>query len=174
MNTLRCCRPLSRHAASLARQQRRFVASDAPTLYTATATTQGPRGGQIDGSEGFHSAYAMPKALGGPGGQEKTNPEELFAAGYSNCFSVAMNLAANSFKVRLPRQIEDCQVKAVVHLIGDIGKMDMGFKVGLEVRVKGIEQGQLEAIVQKAKEICPYHRATHAQVETDIRVFSVQ
>ncbi|TQV91180.1 hypothetical protein V2A60_009370 [Cordyceps javanica] len=171
MSSLRYCRPVARHLASL--RQRRFVATDAPTLYTATATTQGPRGGQIDGSEGFSVAYAMPKALGGPGGQQKTNPEELFAAGYSNCFQVAMNLAANSMKIRLPRKIEDCQVKAIVQLIGDIRKMDMGFKVGLEVRVKGIEQADLEAVVQKAKEICPYHRATHAQVETDIKVFSV-
>ncbi|KAJ4159897.1 uncharacterized protein LMH87_007834 [Akanthomyces muscarius] len=172
MNTLRSCRPLARQAVSLA--QRRLVASDAPTLYTATATTQGPRGGQIDGSEGFRSAYAMPKALGGPGGEQKTNPEELFAAGYSNCFQVAMNLAANSMKVRLPRKMEDCQVKAIVNLIGDIRAMDMGFKVGLEVRVKGIEQAELEKVVEKAKEICPYHRATHAAVETDIQVFSVQ
>lgn len=172
MHTLRSCRPLVRQAAL--RAQRRLVASDAPTLYTATATTRGPRGGHIDGSEGFRSAYAMPKALGGPGGAQKTNPEELLAAGYSNCFQVAMNLAANSMKVRLPRDVDDCQVKAIVKLVGDIRAMDMGFKVGLEVRVKGIEQAQLEKVVQKAKEICPYHRATHAAVETDIQVFSVQ
>ncbi|EGX91949.1 Peroxiredoxin, OsmC-like protein [Cordyceps militaris CM01] len=69
-----------------------------------------------------------------------------------------MNLAANSMNIRLPRNADECEIKAVV---------------GLEVRVKGIEQPDLEAVVQKAKEICPYHRATHAQVETDIQVFSV-
>ncbi|ATY58945.1 organic hydroperoxide resistance [Cordyceps militaris] len=171
MNTIRSCRPLVRRSTSLA--QRRFLAADAPTLYTATATTQGPRGGQIRGSEGFRASYAMPRALGGPGGAQKTNPEELFAAGYSNCFAVAMNLAANSMNIRLPRNGDECEIKAVVRLMGDIRAMDMGFKVGLEVRVKGIEQPDLEAVVQKAKEICPYHRATHAQVETDIQVFSV-
>ncbi|KAJ6787435.1 hypothetical protein PWT90_03275 [Aphanocladium album] len=172
MNNLRSLRPLVRQAVCLT--QRRFLASDAPTLYTATATTQGARGGQIDGCEGFSSAYAMPKALGGPGGEGKTNPEELFAAGYSNCFQVAMNLAANSMKIRLPRKIEDCQVKAVVKLIGDIKQMDMGFKVDLEVRVKGIEQAELEKIVEKAAEICPYHRSTHAVVDTNIKAISVQ
>ncbi|KAJ3494940.1 hypothetical protein NLG97_g3746 [Lecanicillium saksenae] len=172
MNNLRCVRPLARQAVYLSQQ--RFLTSDAPTLYTATATTQGARGGQIDGCKGFSSAYAMPKALGGPGGQSKTNPEELFAAGYSNCFSVAMNLAANSMKIRLPRKIEDCQVNAVVKLIGDIKQMDMGFIVNLEVRVKGIEQVDLEKIVEKATEICPYHRSTHAVVDTDIKAISVQ
>ncbi|OAA58217.1 OsmC family protein [Cordyceps fumosorosea ARSEF 2679] len=170
MNTLRqYYRPLARHATRALPAQRRLLASDAPTLYTATATTQGPRGGNINGSEGFQAAYVMPKALGGPGGERKTNPEELLAAGYSNCFQVAMNLAAISLKRRLPG---GCQVKAAVELLGSIKEMDMGFRVGLEVRAKGMGKGELEEVVEKAREICPYYRAMHGQVETNIKVLS--
>lgn len=153
--------------------QRRYVASDAPTLYTATAITQGPRGGRIDGCEGLRLDYAMPKALGGPGGDCKTNPEELLAAGYSNCFQTAMNLAANSLKIRLPRKMEDCKVKATVKLIGDVREMDKGFKIDLEVSVKGIDQADLEKVVEKTKEICPYYRVTKGNAVTDVKIVSV-
>jgi organic hydroperoxide reductase OsmC/OhrA len=79
----------------------------------------------------------MAKALGGPGDKGKTNPEELFAAGYGACFQSAMNASAISLKVQMPEKKEDSVVATTVHLVGDMKKLDMGLRVEMKVSVKG-------------------------------------
>ncbi|KAH8776341.1 OsmC/Ohr family [Diaporthe sp. PMI_573] len=112
----------------------------------------------------------MAKALGGPGDKGKTNPEELFAAGYGACFQSAMNASAAVMGVRMPSRPEDSIVEATVHLVGDMKGLDMGLKVNMVVKVKGLGREELEKVVRKAEEVCPYSRATRGNVDTHIKV----
>ncbi len=112
----------------------------------------------------------MAKQLGGPGDRGKTNPEELFAAGYGACFQSAMNASAVSLGVRMPETKEDSVVEATVHLVGDMKKLDMGIRVDLKVRVKGLASDDLDRVVNRAREVCPYSRATAGNVPTTIEV----
>jgi Ohr subfamily peroxiredoxin len=112
----------------------------------------------------------MAKAFGGPGDAGKTNPEELFAAGYGACFQSAMNAVAPGLGVRMPSKPEDSVVESTVHLVGSMKELDMGLRVELVVRVKGIEKGKLEEVVKRAEEVCPYSRATRGNVKTTITV----
>lgn len=110
----------------------------------------------------------MSKALGGPGDAGKTNPEELFAAGYGACFQSAMNASAAGMGIKMPEGKENSIVETTVHLVGDMKKLDMGLRVDMKVKVRGLEREQLEKVVEKAKEVCPYSRATRGNVETKI------
>ena len=112
----------------------------------------------------------MAKALGGPGDKGKTNPEELFAAGYGACFQSAMNASAAQMGLRMPTKKEDSIVATTVHLVGDMKALDMGLRVDIKISVRGLERGDLEKVVEKAKEVCPYSRATRGNVETKVEV----
>jgi Ohr subfamily peroxiredoxin len=111
----------------------------------------------------------MAKALGGPGSAGKTNPEELFAAGYGACFQSAMNAVAPSLGVRMPSKPEDSVVESTVELVGSMKDLDMGLRVQLLVKVKGLKEEDLEKVVARAKEVCPYSRATKGNVFTSVR-----
>ncbi len=110
----------------------------------------------------------MAKALGGPGDHGKTNPEELFAAGYGACFQSAMNASAASLGIKMPGATQDSVVHSTVHLVGDMKGLDMGLRVELGVSVKGMDKADLEKVVERAKQVCPYSRATQGNVETKI------
>jgi Ohr subfamily peroxiredoxin len=110
----------------------------------------------------------MAKALGGTGDKGKTNPEELFAAGYGACFQSAMNASAASMGIKMPTKKEDSVVATTVHLVGDMKALDMGIRVDMKVSVKGLSQEDFDKVVQKAKEVCPYSRATQGNVTTNI------
>lgn len=173
MAALRTLQPLARATATrgaLLRSAapRRFLNTEtAPVLYSAHATVRGARTGHIDGDD-LNVDLTMAKALGGTGDKGKTNPEELFAAGYGACFQSAMNASAAKLGVRMPTKVEDSVVKATVHLVGDMKALDMGLKVDLDVRVKGLKEDDFEKIIKMAKEVCPYSRATAGNVSTNI------
>ena len=94
--------------------------------------------------------------------------QELFAAGYGACFQSAMNASAMSMKVKLPG---DSVVETTVHLVGDMKALDMGLRVDMKVhKPDGISREQMEKVVEKAKEVCPYSRATRGNVETKIEL----
>jgi len=112
----------------------------------------------------------MAKQLGGPGDEGKTNPEELFAAGYGACFQSAMNASAMSMKIKMPEKPEDSIVETTVHLVGDMKRLDMGIRVDMKVRVRGLSKESLDKVVAKAKEVCPYSRAVEGNVTTNIQV----
>lgn len=112
----------------------------------------------------------MAKALGGAGDRGKTNPEELLAAGYGACFQSAMNASAASLGIKMPSAKEDSIVDTTVHLVGDMKKLDMGLRVEMKVKVKGLERGHLEKIVKRAEEVCPYSRATRGNVDTMVEI----
>lgn len=111
----------------------------------------------------------MAKAVGGPGDKGKTNPEELFAAGYGACFQSAMNAVAPGLGLKMPKAVEDSVVESTVHLVGNMKELDMGLRVELLVKVRGLDQESLEKLVNKAKEVCPYSRATKGNVFTTIK-----
>lgn len=150
--------------------QRRLLNTEtAPVLYSAHAKVVGARTGHVDGDD-LKIDLTMAKALGGPGDKGKTNPEELFAAGYGACFQSAMNASAASMKIKMPEKPEDSIVETTVHLVGDMKKLDMGIRVDMKVKVRGLNEKDLDKVVAKAKEVCPYSRATRGNVTTNIEV----
>lgn len=178
MSSLRAFTPILRNASRinsnvLRTPARRFLNTEtAPVLYSAHAKVVGARTGHIEGDD-LNIDLTMAKALGGPGDAGKTNPEELFAAGYGACFQSAMNASAMSLKIQMPKKQEDSIVETTVHLVGDMKSLDMGIRVEMKVKVKGLERSELEKVVEKAKEVCPYSRATKGNVHTEIEIVDV-
>lgn len=134
-------------------------------LYTATATAHGGREGHVKSSDGvIDLQLKMPKELGGPGGAF-TNPEQLFAAGYSACFEGALRLVARMQK--LP--ITDAHIRADV----TIGKTDdggFGLKVALTGRIAGLDREAAQKLMEAAHQVCPYSRATRNNIEVTLGV----
>ncbi len=133
-------------------------------LYTAQATANGGRDGRaVTNDQRLDVKLSTPKELGGAGG-DGTNPEQLFAAGYSACFLSAMKFVAASIKVALPA---DAAVTAEIG-IGPNGQG--GFELAAELRISlpGIEQTAAEALIAKAHEVCPYSNATRGNIEVKL------
>ncbi|WP_406686309.1 organic hydroperoxide resistance protein [Rossellomorea vietnamensis] len=132
-------------------------------LYTAKATAKGGRNGKVTSSDGvLDVALGMPKSLGGSGADGATNPEQLFAAGYSACFDSALNLVARQEKKKI-----QSNVTAEV----SIGKdTDGGFKLGvvLSVAVNGVELDEAKQLVEKAHGVCPYSKATNGNIDVEL------
>ncbi|KAI0192053.1 OsmC/Ohr family [Xylaria flabelliformis] len=165
----RAPRPIAKLVAGQA-GGRRFLNTDtAPVLYSAHAKVKGARTGHVEGDD-LKIGLTMAKALGGKGDKGKTNPEELFAAGYGACFQSAMNASAASMGIKMPSDPEDSVVSTTVHLIGDMKKLDMGIRVDMKVSIRGLEKDQIEKVVEKAKEVCPYSRATRGNITTNVEV----
>ena len=134
-------------------------------LYRASATATGGRDGRATSSDHVLDVkLTTPKELGGAGG-DGTNPEQLFAAGYSACFIGAMKVAAGQLKTRLPPET------TVTGTVG-IGPVTGGFGIEVELKVKipGLTREQAQAIVEKAHGICPYSNATRGNVEVKLTV----
>ena len=149
--------------------KRSLNSATAPELYSAHARVVGARTGHVEG-ENLHVDLTMAKALGGTGDAGKTNPEELFAAGYGACFQSAMNASALSLGIEMPKNKEDSVVDSTVFLVGNMEKLDMGLRVELKVMIKGLEREKVQKVVDKAKQVCPYSRATEGNVETKIQI----
>jgi Ohr subfamily peroxiredoxin len=134
-------------------------------LYTAHATSTGGREGVSKSSDGILDLkLTTPKELGG-NGAVGTNPEQLFAAGYSACFIGAMKFVAGTQKIALPA---DTSIKADV----GIGPIPAGFgiQVALTVTVPGMERAAAEKLVQAAHGVCPYSNATRGNIEVTLSV----
>ncbi|WP_303761894.1 organic hydroperoxide resistance protein [Alcanivorax jadensis] len=134
-------------------------------LYEATATATGGRDGRAVSDDGQLSVkLTTPKALGGPGG-EGTNPEQLFAAGYSACFLGALKLVAGKAKVTLPEET------AITGQVG-IGPLAGGFGIQatLNVNLPGLDQEQAQTLVEKAHQVCPYSNATRGNIDVELVV----
>lgn len=133
-------------------------------LYTAHATAVGGRNGHVRSDDlTIDLPVTMPKGLGGPGGAG-TNPEQLFAAGYSACFGSALGLVARLQKI----QVGAFDITAHV----SIGKVGEGF--GLAVELEGsfpeLEREQAEALMHAAHQVCPYSNATRNNIEVKLSV----
>jgi lipoyl-dependent peroxiredoxin len=129
-------------------------------LYKTSATSTGGRDGRaISADNKLDVKLAAPRELGGTGA-EGTNPEQLFAAGYSACFLSAMKFVAGQNKQALPA---DTTVTAQV----GIGPNDQGgFALDVELRVAlpGFDATAAHALVEKAHQVCPYSNATRNNV----------
>ena len=133
------------------------------TMYTGVATSTGGREGTAVSSDGkLNLTLSTPKALGGPGG-EGTNPEQLFAAGYSACFLNALKHIASLEKVTLN---DNTSVSAEVA----IGPVEVGFGLAVKLLVSmgDTERTLAQSLVEKAHQVCPYSNATRNNV--DVRV----
>ena len=134
-------------------------------LYTAHATSTGGREGTSRSSDGvLEVRLTTPKELGGAGGTG-TNPEQLFAAGYSACFIGAMKAVAAKMKIALPA---DVSITADV----GIGPVPHGFgiQVAMAISIPGFSKGDAEALVAAAHKVCPYSNATRGNIDVTLTV----
>ena len=134
-------------------------------LYTAYATSTGGREGSSKSSDGVLDVkLTTPKELGG-NGAAGTNPEQLFAAGYSACFLGAMKHVAAAQKIALPAGT------AIAADVG-IGPIPAGFgiQVAMKISLPGMERAAAEKLVQAAHGVCPYSNATRGNIEVDLQV----
>lgn len=132
-------------------------------LYTAKATSTGGREGSSKSDDGrLDVTLSTPKNLGGNDGPG-TNPEQLFAAGYSACFIGALKVVAMNEKVKLPA---DLTVTAEV----SIGPISHGFGIqaNLQVSLPGLESSIAQGLVEKAHQVCPYSNATRGNIEVNL------
>jgi osmotically inducible protein OsmC len=129
-------------------------------LYRAQATASGGREGSAASSDGvLNVQLSTPRELGGAGGPG-TNPEQLFAAGYSACFLGALKFVAAQEKVVLPGATR------VTGSVG-IGAIPTGFgiEVELQIAVPGLARETAQALVDKAHIVCPYSNATRNNID---------
>ena len=134
-------------------------------LYTATATATGGRTGSATSSDGALSVnLSTPRELGGGGG-EGTNPEQLFAAGYSACFIGAMKAVGPSLKIKVP---DDVSITSEVG-IGPITE-GFGIQVAMQISLPGLERNTAEALVAAAHKVCPYSNATRGNISVTLTI----
>ena len=129
-------------------------------LYIAEAKSTGGRDGSSRSSDGkLEVKLSTPKELGGAGG-EGTNPEQMFAAGYSACFIGALKFVAGQQKKALPA---DSSITAKV----GIGQIPGGFglDIDLNIDLPGLQQAEAQALVDAAHQVCPYSNATRGNVD---------
>jgi len=132
-------------------------------LYTAQATATGGRDGRAVSSDGvLNIQLSTPRELGGAGGPG-TNPEQLFAAGYSACFLSALKFVAGKEKVALPAETN---ISARV----GIGLIATGFGIQAELRISvpGLPKENVRALVEKAHMVCPYSNATRGNIDVTL------
>lgn len=142
----------------------------APVLYSVTSLATGARNGHVEGSDGLKATLAIPRALGGQGDGGSTNAEELFAASYSACFQSAMNLCAKSMGIKLPPNPGDCLVETTVCMVGNTQQLDLGVRLAMKVKMRSISKEDLEKVVQKTRDVCPYVRSIKGNANLDISV----
>ncbi len=137
-------------------------------LYTAHAISTGGRTGSAETSDGaIKLSLTTPKELGGTGGAG-TNPEQLFAAGYSACFIGAMKAVAARQKITLPSEVS---IRADVSIGPMTGKEGaFGIAVAMAVNVPGMDRNAAEQLVAAAHQVCPYSNATRGNIDVALTV----
>jgi osmotically inducible protein OsmC len=135
-------------------------------LYTTSATANGGRDGSARSVDGkVDVKLSTPKELGGAGG-EGSNPEQLFAAGYSACFIGAMKFVSSQGGPKVPA---DATVTATVG-IGPRSEGGFGLEIALAVSLPGLDRAEAEDLVQKAHQVCPYSNATRNNIDVKLSV----
>ncbi|MDL4842087.1 organic hydroperoxide resistance protein [Aquibacillus rhizosphaerae] len=136
------------------------------TLFTSSVKAVGGRDGRVESLEGnLNLDVAMPGTPRKKKIPDATNPEQLFAAGFSACFDSALQMIAKKEKVSF-----ESEVIANVSLVKD--ETDQGFKLAVKLQVKGagVEHTKLEELVHKAHAFCPYSKATKDNIEVTLEV----
>lgn len=139
-----------------------------PILYTTEATaTGGGRSGRSATADGVLDVQlTVPKELGGDGARG-TNPEQLFATGYSACFLGALRFVAGQKKVKIP---DDTTVTAKVGIGPRDDGQGFGIEVALTVDLPGLDRDLAEALVSQAHIVCPYSHAMRTSTEVPVKV----
>ncbi|SHE36273.1 organic hydroperoxide resistance protein [Vibrio gazogenes] len=134
-------------------------------LYTAQVTTTGGRDGKsVSDDNKLQLNLSTPKALGGAGG-EGTNPEQLFAAGYSACFIGALKFVAMQNKIKLS---EDLDVTAKVSIGQNAAGVGFALDVELHVSLPELDRSVAQTLLEKAHQVCPYSNATRGNIRVEL------
>ena len=131
--------------------------------YRAQATATGGRDGRaVSSDNSFDLKLTTPKELGGAGGAG-TNPEQLFAAGYSACFIGAMKFVAHRDGIKLPADL------AITGEVG-IGPIPNGFGIEVELKISlpGLDEATARTLIERAHVVCPYSNATRGNVDVTL------
>lgn len=137
--------------------------------YTATAISVGGRNGEVHTPNGeFKLETTEPKELGGKGEAGKTNPEQLFAAGYAACFGSAAKLAAETMNLNI--NADALEVTCHVSMGRDDEENGFGLKVKMEMNVDGLEADASQRLIQKANDLCPFTKALQGNVDVELVV----
>jgi len=129
--------------------------------YTANTHTTGGRAGASRSDDGRLDVRLSIPGTSGNG----TNPEQLFAAGWSACFEGAMGLAARKMKITLP---PGTAIDAEVDLCSTDGSYFL--RARLNVNLPGLERGLAQALVDAAHQTCPYSKATRGNIDVVIHL----
>ncbi|UUE37598.1 organic hydroperoxide resistance protein [Pectobacterium aroidearum] len=134
-------------------------------LYVAHAQATGGRDGRaVSSDNAVDIKLTTPRELGGAGG-EGTNPEQLFAAGYSACFLGAMKFVGAREKITVP-------ANTTVNGSVGIGAIPTGFGIEVELKISlpGLDRAVAEELVQKAHIVCPYSNATRGNIDVTLTI----
>ncbi|MFJ5829636.1 organic hydroperoxide resistance protein [Streptomyces sp. NPDC093089] len=132
-------------------------------LYTAVATAENGRDGRVATDDGrLDVVVNPPKAMGGSGAG--TNPEQLFAAGYSACFQGALGVVARN-------ENADVSGSTVTAEVG-IGKNDDGFGIIVKISatIPNVDAETAKSLIEKAHQVCPYSKATRGNITVELAV----
>lgn len=136
-------------------------------LYTTKASATGGRAGRAVSENGvLDVVLTVPKELGGDGATG-TNPEQLFAAGYSACFLGALKNVAGKEKIKVP---EETKVTATVGIGPRDDGTGFGIDVSLLVDIPGLDRETAEKLVAAAHIVCPYSHALRTSTEVPVKV----
>ena len=131
-------------------------------LYTAVATAKGGREGHVKTDDGVLEAdLRIPKSMSGPGGG--TNPEQLFAAGYSACFESALRVVARMQQ----KPLTDATITAHVTLSATPDRRYL-LSVELHGKIEGVDKAEAQALMEAAHQVCPYSNATRGNVDVKL------
>lgn len=132
--------------------------------YSTTAVNTGGRDGESHlADHSFEVKVSTPKKMGGPG--QGSNPEQLFALGYSACFNGALEHYLEEEKIDKPSQITH-----TVQLVEDPSDNGFRLKVKIEVAIQGLEDDQVQDLAEKAHDFCPYSKAIKGNVPVELEV----
>jgi len=134
-------------------------------VYTAKAKATGGRDGRATSSDGVLDVQlGVPKEMGGAGG-DVTNPEQLFAAGYSACFLGAMKFVAGRDKIAMPK---DAWIEGEV----GIGPIPNGFGIEakLNIHLPEMDEAEAQKLVDAAHIVCPYSNATRNNIDVTLNI----
>ncbi len=131
-------------------------------LYSTTMINVGGREGHVEAPDG---SMAMTITAPKPGKKEGTNPEQLFAAGYSSCFNSALELVKSEAKIS-----NESTVKAKVSLYNE-GPADFHIDVELSVHIDGLADEETAKLAEKAHQVCPYSKATRGNIDVKLMTF---
>ncbi|SAL81892.1 OsmC family protein [Caballeronia choica] len=132
-------------------------------LYRAHAHVTGGRDGRATDPEShLDLRLTTPKELGGGGG-DGTNPEQLFAAGYSACFIGALRTVSARDKIALPKDV------AIAGSVG-IGRIPNGFGIEVELKIAlpGMDRAEAQTLIDKAHVVCPYSNTTRNNIDVKL------